>query len=106
MAVTSSTDQDFKNQIQNRPQVVVKYFADWCGTCKLFSPKFRRISEDEKYKDILFLDVNAEENQEARKLAGVDNLPFFATFKNGKLLEGNATSKEEVLLDMINKLQS
>lgn len=104
MAVIVSTDKDFNQHISNNEKVIVKYYADWCGTCKLFAPKFRRFSDDEQFKDIVFLDVNAEENENARKLAGVDNLPFFAIFKNGQLLEASATSKEETVVAMLEKL--
>lgn len=104
MAVIVSTDNDFNQQLSSNEKVIVKFYADWCGTCKLFSPKFRRLSEDERFKGIIFLDVNAEENENARKLAGVDNLPFFATFKNGQLVEASATSKEEAVVAMLEKL--
>jgi thioredoxin-like negative regulator of GroEL len=50
------------------------------------------------------MEVNAEENPEARKLAGVNNLPFVATFKGGKLLEAHATGKEEAVVEMLEKL--
>lgn len=105
MALQQATDSDFKDLLSKHPKVVVKYFADWCGSCKLFAPKFRRIASDESNQDILFLDVNAEENPEARKMANVDNLPFFATFNNGQLLEGSATSKEDVFTGMVQKLR-
>ena len=104
MAVHSVNDSEFKEKIVAAEKVVVKYYADWCGSCKLFAPKFKRVSNEEKYKDIVFLEVNAEENEEARRAAGVDNLPFLATFKNGTLLEGSASSKEEYLLEMLEKL--
>lgn len=105
MALQQATDNDFKELLSKNSKVVVKYYADWCGSCKLFAPKFRRIASDESNQDILFLDVNAEENPEARKMAGVDNLPFFATFNNSHLVEGSATSKEDVFLGMIQKLK-
>ncbi len=100
-----STDADFENLIHTNEKVVVKYFADWCGSCKLFAPKFKRHSNEEVNSDILFLEVNAEENENARHLGGVDNLPFLVSFKNGKLWEGTATSKEEYLQKMIDDLR-
>lgn len=104
MAVELKTDEDFKSTIDNNEKVVVKYFADWCGSCRLFAPKFRRLSEDDRFNEVTFLDVNAEKSPEARKLAGVTNLPFFATFKNGEFVSGQATSKEEAVIELINNL--
>lgn len=101
MAVIASSDSDFSTLLSNNKNVVVKYFADWCGSCKLFAPKFRRMSEDEANEGVLFLEVNAETSPEARKLAGVNNLPFIATFSNGVLVEGFPTSKEEKVTAMI-----
>jgi len=104
MAVININDDTFKNELSSHEKVIVKYFADWCGSCKLFAPKFKRLSGDERFAGIHFIEVNAEENEGARKAAGVDHLPFFATFKNGLLLEGSATSKEEVVVAMMEKL--
>lgn len=106
MAVEVVTDDNFHSALSANERVVVKYFADWCGSCKLFAPKFRRLSDDERFMGIKFLDVNAEENPEARKIAGVDNLPFFAIFHNGKLVAGQATSKEEQVVAMLEQLKS
>lgn len=104
--VTLSTDADFSSLIQQNENVVVKYFANWCGTCRLFSPKFKKMSEKDEFAGVTFLDVNAEENPEARKLAGVSNLPFFAVFKNGQLLTADTTAKEEGVENMIKQLLS
>lgn len=104
MSVHVSTDADFKDQLSQNDKVIVKYFANWCGSCKLFAPKFRRLSDDERFSGITFLDVNAEENEAARKLAGVDNLPFFAVFQNGQLVAGAATNKEENVVGLLNQL--
>ncbi|SNS72808.1 Thiol-disulfide isomerase or thioredoxin [Ekhidna lutea] len=104
MAVELKTDENFQDTLKSNDKVVVKYFADWCGSCRLFAPKFRRLSEDDRFSDVTFLDVNAENSPEARKLAGVTNLPYFAAFKNGELVGGQATSKEDSVVDLISEL--
>jgi len=106
MAVIQVNDQEFKEQIAQHDKVVVKYFANWCGNCKLFAPKYKRVSNEEGMENILFLDVNAEEQPEARKLAQVDNLPYLATFKNGERLDGSASNKEEYLRKLIDGLNA
>ncbi|GAB3230626.1 thioredoxin family protein [Hymenobacter seoulensis] len=102
MSVTKATDADFQQLLQENEKVVVKYYADWCGNCRLFSPKFKRLAEANE--GIAFLDVNAETSPEARKLASVTNLPFFAVFRNGELVDTVAASKEEAVASLISRL--
>lgn len=99
-----TTDADFSSLLHQHEKVVVKYYANWCGSSRLFAPKYKKISNKEQYSDVTFLDINAEENPEARKLAKVCNLPFFAVFKNGQLIASDATSKEEGVENLIKKL--
>lgn len=101
MALIQATDQNFNQLLQDNELVLVKFYADWCGNCKLIAPKIRRISDSEEYAQVTFLDINAEEQPAARKAAGVDNLPFFAAFKGGQLVKGSAASKLEFVEAMI-----
>lgn len=104
MAVEVLNDKDFQEKLAENGMVAVKYYADWCGSCRLFAPKFRRLSEDPRFENIDFIDINAEQNPEARSLAGVTNLPYFAVFKDGQLVEGAATNKEEMVVELLSKL--
>ena len=104
MSVLAATDADFEALLKNNEKVIVKYYADWCGSCRLFTPKFKRLSDDERFQGVAFLEVNAEKSPNARKMANVDSLPFIAVFKNGELVEGASTSKEDYVTGMIDKL--
>ena len=105
MSVLLATDNDLQQQLQANDKVIIKYYADWCGSCKLIAPNFKRLSDDERFKGIAFLEVNAEKNPDARKLGGgVDNLPYFAVFKGGNLVASDGGSKEEFIVDMLQKL--
>jgi thiol-disulfide isomerase/thioredoxin len=99
--VTKINDQDLNSFLLGNENIIIKFYADWCGSCRLFAPKFTKLSNKVEYESVKFLEINAEENPEARKLAGVNNLPYFATFKNGKLLHGDTTAKEESVEKMV-----
>jgi thioredoxin 1 len=102
--VKNLTDKDFQQEITANKRVAIKYYADWCGTCRLISPKFKNLSEQEPYLEIDFIEVNAETNPEARKWAKVVNLPFFAVVKDGEIVESASTGKEEKVIEMLKKI--
>lgn len=82
--------------------VVVQYAASWCGNCRIMKPKFKVLAA--QHENIPFLIVDAEQYPESRKLAKVDNLPTFATFKNGVLVNQAQTNKAEVLTELVNEV--
>jgi thiol-disulfide isomerase/thioredoxin len=82
--------------------VVVQYSATWCGNCRIMKPKFKKLASENE--SIPFLMVDAEKFPESRKLATVDNLPTFATFKNGILVNQTQTNKLEVLAQLVSEV--
>ena len=103
MSVIEKNDKDFKEFVEKNKKVMIKFYADWCGNCRLFAPKFERLSNSSK-QDIAFVKINAEHNPEIRKMIGVDNLPFFAAIDSMKIIDKDCTSKEERVQEMIDKL--
>jgi thioredoxin 1 len=104
MPVQKATDADFQAILADRERVIVKYYADWCGSCRLFAPKFKKMSDNLAFENVTFLDVNAETDQAARKAAGVTNLPFFAAFRDGQLVGTVSATKEDAVRDLIARL--
>jgi len=67
-------------------------------------PKFKKFSQE--HENVKFIVIDAEKNAESRKLAKVDNLPTFAAFRNGELVQQTQTNKTEVLKSFIDETTS
>ncbi|HBC05252.1 MAG TPA: thioredoxin family protein [Aequorivita sp.] len=100
--VLELTEDSLQQLIAEEKDVIVQFSAGWCGNCRLMKPKFKKLaSETEDYKFVL---VDAEKFPESRKMANVDNLPTFATFKNGELVNQVQTNKFELLKDLVDEV--
>jgi thiol-disulfide isomerase/thioredoxin len=88
--------------ISDNKKVVVQYSATWCGNCRIMKPKFKKLASENE--DVSFVIVDAEKFPESRKLADVSNLPTFATFVDGKIVNQTQTNKFDVLLDLVNEV--
>ncbi len=100
--VLELTEDTLQQLIAEEKDVIVQFSAGWCGNCRLMKPKFKKLaSETEDYKFVL---VDAEKFPESRKMANVDNLPTFATFKNGELVNQVQTNKFELLKDLVDEV--
>ena len=96
-------DKDNLAEIVNTNNiVVVQYSALWCGNCRIMKPKFKKLASENE--SVTFVIADAENFPESRKLANVDNLPTFATFKNGVFVNQTQTNKAEVLIDFVNEV--
>jgi len=88
--------------VASQPVVIVQYSAGWCGNCRIMKPKFKKMAMENE--NVTFVLADAENYPESRKLAKVDNLPTFATFKDGVLVNQVQTNKAELLTDLINEV--
>lgn len=88
--------------VAHEPVVVVQFSAGWCGNCRIMKPKFKKMASEKE--NATFVIVDAENFPESRKLAKVDNLPTFATFRNGTLVNQVQTNKVEILTELIDEV--
>lgn len=96
------TEDNLQEIVGNNDTVLVQYSAGWCGNCRLMKPKFKRLA-GEQPESTVFVIADAEKFPASRKLASVNNLPTFASFKNGILLNQVQTNKEEQLKALIHE---
>ncbi len=98
------TTDTLSEVINNHTTVVVQYSATWCGNCRIMKPKFKKLASE--IDDTIFIMIDAEKNPESRKMATVDNLPTFATFKNGNFVNQVQTNKFDVLKKLVDEITS
>ena len=102
--VTELSEDNLQSIIAENNTVVVQYSATWCGNCRIMKPKIKKLASETEA--VTFVIADAEKFPESRKLATVDNLPTFATFKNGAFVNQVQTNKFDVLKDLVNEVTS
>ncbi len=95
-------EDTLQNVVDSNEKVVVQYSASWCGNCRIMKPKFKKLATENE--NLTFVLVDAEKSPESRKLANVTNLPTFATFVNGKLVNETQTNKADVLTELVSEI--
>ena len=92
---------NLQSVIESSKTTVVQYSAGWCGNCRIMKPKFKRMAAENE--EVTFVIVDAEKFPESRNLAEVNNLPTFATFKDGKFVNQIQTNKVESLKQFVDE---
>ncbi len=100
MSITNVSDASFESEVLNADQpVLVDYWAEWCGPCKMIAPILDEVASD--YGDKLKVaKVNADDNQATLQKYGIRGIPTLMLFKNGQLVDTKvgALSKSQLTL--------
>lgn len=96
------TEDNLPQIVDENKTVVVQFAATWCGNCRIMKPKFKKLASENE--NAAFVIVDAEKFPESRKMAKVDNLPTFATYKDGVFVNQVQTNKFEILNDLVNEI--
>lgn len=96
------TEDNLPALLQENPTAMVQFGASWCGNCRLMKPKFKKLATENDA--IPFYYVDAEKLPESRKMANVDNLPTFAAYKDGKLVNQVQSNQVESLNNLFNEI--
>lgn len=97
------TSQDFEKEVlQNEKEVLIDFYADWCGPCKMLAPIIEEIAkENEKVKVVK---INVDESEDLAMKYQVMSIPTLIIMKKGKIIKRTVglVEKDEIL-NMINK---
>ena len=85
MSVLKITGDNFQEEVlKSDKTVLIDFYADWCGPCRMMSPIVNQIAEEMSDK-IKVGKVNVDENQELAMEYGVMSIPTIVIIENGKV---------------------
>lgn len=85
MAVSATTDTDFETDVlQASKPVVVDFWAEWCGPCKMIAPHLDDLA-NEMSEDVSVVKVNIDQNPDTPVRYGVRGIPTLMLFKDGEV---------------------
>ena len=84
MALTLITPENFNKEVkQSDIPVIIDFYADWCGPCKMMGPVFEKLSGSYTGK-MKFAKVDTEAHQELAQEFGITGIPCLVVTKKGE----------------------
>lgn len=85
MALQNITDSNFQQET-SKGLVLVDFWAEWCGPCRMVGPVLEELSKELSAK-VSIKKLNVDDNQETAQALGIQSIPTMLLYKDGKLVD-------------------
>lgn len=99
MATIELTAENFEQTILENDMVVIDFWAEWCGPCKMFGPTFEKVSDN--HEGVVFAKCDTETQQEIAAQFGIQSIPTLAVLRDKVLLFSQPGALPENALEEI-----
>lgn len=77
---------DLQQKINNGEKLMVEFWAEWCGPCKMMKPIFERVSSSNE-SEVQMYTLNIDDNREVALSLGIRSIPTVKMFNAGQVVE-------------------
>jgi len=98
------TSVELQEKINSGKKVIVEFWAEWCGPCKMMKPIFERVSKNNT-SNVEMYTMNVDLNREIAMSLGIRSIPTVKVFNSGENIDTKVgVLQEEQIKGMVNEL--
>jgi thioredoxin 1 len=92
------TDENIKEIIESGKPVVIDFWAEWCGPCRMVGPVVEELAKEYEGQ-VTIGKMDVDENVETPNTYGIRNIPTILFFKNGEVVDKQIGATQKAVLD-------